>query len=364
MQINLVQIEISQRIHGLQTEHANAVAERELKITMLSQQLSKIEEQFRLFKEQNADNCVAEDWHARGRRGQVSLPLPPVLTAKFDEPSHALKTEYDMHNSISQTNNLFHKQLARGMQSSEEYNKELESAKLNVDKINAAINAASDHDITSANDVSGVGADYPIHVWNHKLKKLVRPGGPPPEKKEAISKAYSSEFFKYGKDSLALRYKGPGVNPFSRFSDKYFWFDDKPNSTDPQHYPIYPSAKRHEVAAWLTQTGYGLLYFSTKYFSTYPQSHPRQVTILALQYADELVKIGDFGFSFKIDGQKHVFELPTPHVRDARIKRGFWIGRLDEVIEAAKGMRAKMESSAGYKSWFIRLESDPTLKMI
>ncbi|KAI9698930.1 MAG: hypothetical protein M1836_003119 [Candelina mexicana] len=143
-----------------------------------------------------------------------------------------------------------------------------------------------------------------------------------------------------------LGYKAPGLVKSLRFSKKFFWFGDEPVATTDLHQYLRGEKPEvgHHNAAWSSQTGKGLLYFSKS------ADHKAQPTgIINLADVSEVTKEGINDFHFKLHGQKHTFQAGSLSERDS------WLVAVQTRAAEAKTTAESITGSAGYKENFGRL---------
>ncbi|KAI9747807.1 MAG: hypothetical protein M1835_001968 [Candelina submexicana] len=143
-----------------------------------------------------------------------------------------------------------------------------------------------------------------------------------------------------------LGYKAPGLVKSLRFSKKFFWFGDEPVAITDLHQYLRGEKPEvgHHNAAWSSQTGKGLLYFSKS------ADHKAQPTgIINLADVSEVTKEGINDFHFKLHGQKHTFQAGSLSERDS------WLVAVQTRAAEAKTTIESITGSAGYKENHGRL---------
>ncbi|KAI9786057.1 MAG: hypothetical protein M1816_008148 [Peltula sp. TS41687] len=148
-----------------------------------------------------------------------------------------------------------------------------------------------------------------------------------------------------------LGYKAPGLVKSLIYSKKFFWIGDHAVSLTDLHQYVRGEKPEvaHHNAAWSSQTGRGLLYFSKH------KDH-RQTPSGVINLADisELSKEGATEFHFKLHGQKHSFQAATQAERDV------WIASLENAAAEAKATSAAIMGGSGYKEVSERLGKTAT----
>lgn len=148
-----------------------------------------------------------------------------------------------------------------------------------------------------------------------------------------------------------LGYKAPGLVKSFRFSKKFFWFGDEAVAASDLHQYLRGEKPEvaHHNAAWSSQTGKGLLYFSKS------ASHKAQPAgIINLADISEIAKEGINEFHFKLHGQKHTFQAGSLSERDS------WLVAVQTRAAEAKTTTENITGSAGYKENFGKLGGPST----
>ncbi|KAI9674669.1 MAG: hypothetical protein M1817_001572 [Caeruleum heppii] len=143
-----------------------------------------------------------------------------------------------------------------------------------------------------------------------------------------------------------LGYKAPGLVSSFRFSKKFFWFGEEP--VDVKHLSTYLRGEKPEIAhhnaAWSSETGKGLLYFSK-----YASERAIPAGIINLAEISELVKDGTTELHFKLHGQKHALQAASTSDRDS------WLAALEARAEEAKLSTERVTGSSRYKDHRTKL---------
>ncbi|RFU24486.1 hypothetical protein B7463_g11853, partial [Scytalidium lignicola] len=143
-----------------------------------------------------------------------------------------------------------------------------------------------------------------------------------------------------------LGYKAPGLVKSLRFSKRYFYFSEKP--VESKQLLVFlqneKPAVAHPIAAWASQTGKGLLFFTK----------PAPTNIFNLADITDITKEGSTEFLFKVNGQKHTFQASSSVERDS------WLAALEAKSTEAKAEKEIVTSSEGYKVELEKL-SKPTI---
>jgi hypothetical protein len=95
----------------------------------------------------------------------------------------------------------------------------------------------------------------------------------------------------------------------------------------------------HDVVAWASQTGKGLLFFNKKGESKKQPSH-----VLALYDATDLKKQAPHEISFKLHNQEHVLKATSDAERDG------WYMAIERAMETGKAIKEETRESDGYKA--------------
>ena len=154
-----------------------------------------------------------------------------------------------------------------------------------------------------------------------------------------------------------------------RFSKKYFWFGDEAIPTKSLHSYLRgekPDVAHHN-AAWSSQTGRGLLYFSKQIehkstpggiinlVSRSPRcwcwcwTRPSTTNLFVQAEASDLIKEGGLEFHFKLHGQKHSFQAASMSERDA------WVAGMERAAAEAKATSSAIMAGSGYKEHMEKL---------
>jgi len=138
----------------------------------------------------------------------------------------------------------------------------------------------------------------------------------------------------------ALGYKAPGLIKSFRFAKTFFWFGSEPVET--KNLTSYLRGEKAEIAnhnaAWSSQTGKGLLYFSK-----HATEKANPAGIINLADISDLSKEGPVEFLFHYHGQKHAFKAGTAAERDG------WFSAIETKSAEAKESKESITGSDGYK---------------
>jgi len=139
-----------------------------------------------------------------------------------------------------------------------------------------------------------------------------------------------------------IGYKGPGgfIKKLAGFQKRFFWFGS--DAVDVKSLTNYLRGEKPEVgnhnAAWASQTGNGLLYFSK-------QAGDKGTPVGLINLADisDVKEDGSLEFSFISNNQKHVFQTSSLADRDN------WVTALKAKSTEAKDGAEAITGSDGYK---------------
>ena len=120
-----------------------------------------------------------------------------------------------------------------------------------------------------------------------------------------------------------------------------FWLsDDAVSSKDLSSYMRGEKAEiSHDVVAWASQTGKGLLFFNKKGESKKQPSH-----VLALYDATDLKKQAPHEIHFRLNGENHVLKATSDAERDG------WYLTIEQAIESGKAIKDETRESESYKA--------------
>jgi len=141
-----------------------------------------------------------------------------------------------------------------------------------------------------------------------------------------------------------LGYKAPGLVKSFRFLKRYFYFSDEAVEIKQL------SAVAHPHAAWASQTGRGLLFFTKR-----AEDKATPVGIFNLSDISDLCKEGSYEFIFKVNGQRHAFQASSSIERDS------WLVALEAKSTEAKAEKDTIISSEGYKTELEKLTKPPVV---
>ncbi|KFZ15760.1 hypothetical protein V501_02556 [Pseudogymnoascus sp. VKM F-4519 (FW-2642)] len=145
-----------------------------------------------------------------------------------------------------------------------------------------------------------------------------------------------------------IGYKAPGgfIKKLAGFQKRFFWFGT--DAVEVKSLSNYlrgekPEAGNHN-AAWASQTGKGLLYFSK-------QAGEKSAPVGLINLADitDIKEDGTVEFSFVSNSQKHVFQAANLVDRDS------WVAALKEKSVEAKESTEAITGSEGYKEQLASL---------
>ncbi|KAI9670574.1 MAG: hypothetical protein M1831_005794 [Alyxoria varia] len=140
--------------------------------------------------------------------------------------------------------------------------------------------------------------------------------------------------------SGTLGYKAPGLVNQLRFKKHYFWLGGKPVPTSDlsQYLRGEKPEVCHPTAAWSSQTGKGLLYFSKG-----EDSKNTPIGVVKLADATDVTKEGVDEFSFRVGKQKHTFQAKNQDERNG------WVVAFEQELNAAKDVKDTVTGSEGYQ---------------
>ncbi|KFY47080.1 hypothetical protein V494_00183 [Pseudogymnoascus sp. VKM F-4513 (FW-928)] len=161
---------------------------------------------------------------------------------------------------------------------------------------------------------------------------------------EAATETPKKEFEGEG----VIGYKAPGgfIKKLAGFQKRFFWFGT--DAVEVKSLSNYLRGEKPEVgnhnAAWSSQTGKGLLYFSK-------QAGEKSAPVGLINLADitDIKEDGTVEFSFVSNSQKHVFQTANLVDRDS------WVAALKEKSAEAKETSETITGSEGYKEQLASL---------
>ncbi|KAH8770983.1 Pleckstrin homology domain-containing protein [Diaporthe sp. PMI_573] len=132
-----------------------------------------------------------------------------------------------------------------------------------------------------------------------------------------------------------LEHKGSNFPKNFIYSKKFFWFGS--DAVEPKKFPGL--LKDHHVAAWASETGKGLLFFSEK-----GQDKAAPTSAIALHEAAEPTTEGPNKFVLSSKGHKHTFKAANAADRDN------WVSQIKLKIAEAKELATTVTESEQYKA--------------
>lgn len=132
-----------------------------------------------------------------------------------------------------------------------------------------------------------------------------------------------------------LEHKGSNFPKNFIYSKKFFWFGSE--AVDPKKAPAL--LKDHHLAAWASETGKGLLFFSEK-----GQDKSAPTSAIALHDAAEPTTEGPNKFVLSSKGHKHTFKAGSAAERDN------WVSQIKLRIAEAKELAQAVTESEQYKA--------------
>ncbi|KAL1847873.1 hypothetical protein Daus18300_013788 [Diaporthe australafricana] len=132
-----------------------------------------------------------------------------------------------------------------------------------------------------------------------------------------------------------LEHKGSNFPKNFIYSKKFFWFGSE--AVDPKKFPAL--LKDHHLAAWASETGKGLLFFSEK-----GQDKTAPSSAIALHDAAEPTAEGPNKFVLSSKGHKHTFKAGSSAERDN------WVSQIKLRIAEAKELASTVTESEQYKA--------------
>ncbi|ELR07393.1 hypothetical protein VC83_07504 [Pseudogymnoascus destructans] len=145
-----------------------------------------------------------------------------------------------------------------------------------------------------------------------------------------------------------IGYKAPGgfIKKLAGFQKRFFWFGT--DAVEVKSLSNYLRGEKPEVgnhnAAWASQTGKGLLYFSK-----HAGEKSAPVGLINLADITDIKEDGTVEFSFVSNSQKHVFQAANLVDRDS------WVAALKEKSIEAKESTEAITDSEGYKEQLASL---------
>ncbi|KAE8354085.1 Pleckstrin homology domain-containing protein [Aspergillus coremiiformis] len=143
-----------------------------------------------------------------------------------------------------------------------------------------------------------------------------------------------------------LGHKAPGLVKGLRFSKRFFYFSDdavEGKQLSAFHQNEKP-AVANPIAAWASQTGKGLLFFTKR-----AEDKNTPTGIFNLADVTDVTKEGSSEFLFKVNGHKHTFQAASAAERDS------WVVAIEAKIAEAKVEKETVTSSEGYKAELEKL---------
>ncbi|PYI12410.1 hypothetical protein BO78DRAFT_3309 [Aspergillus sclerotiicarbonarius CBS 121057] len=143
-----------------------------------------------------------------------------------------------------------------------------------------------------------------------------------------------------------LGYKAPGLVKGLRFAKRFFYFND--DAVEAKQLSAFhqneKAAVANPIAAWASQTGKGLLFFTKR-----AEDKAAPAGIFNLAEVSDIAKEGSTELHFKVNGQKHTFQAASTSERDS------WIAALEAKSAEAKAEKEAVTSSEGYKAELEKL---------
>ncbi|PYH99150.1 hypothetical protein BO71DRAFT_394721 [Aspergillus ellipticus CBS 707.79] len=143
-----------------------------------------------------------------------------------------------------------------------------------------------------------------------------------------------------------LGYKAPGLVKGLRFAKRFFYFSD--DAVEAKQLAVFHQnekpATANPIAAWASQTGKGLLFFTKR-----AEDKPTPAGIFNLAEVSDIAKEGSSELHFKLNGQKHTFQAASASERDS------WFAALEAKAVEAKAEKETVTSSEGYKAELEKL---------
>ncbi|RAL01036.1 uncharacterized protein BO80DRAFT_425018 [Aspergillus ibericus CBS 121593] len=143
-----------------------------------------------------------------------------------------------------------------------------------------------------------------------------------------------------------LGYKAPGLVKGLRFAKRFFYFSD--DAVEAKQLSAFhqneKAAVANPIAAWASQTGKGLLFFTKR-----AEDKATPTGIFNLAEVSDIAKEGSVELHFKVNGQKHTFQAANATERDS------WIAALEAKSAEAKAEKEAVTSSEGYKAELEKL---------
>ncbi|QKX55871.1 uncharacterized protein TRUGW13939_02970 [Talaromyces rugulosus] len=143
-----------------------------------------------------------------------------------------------------------------------------------------------------------------------------------------------------------LGYKGPGLVKSFRFAKRFFYFSDE--AVEAKNLSTYlasekASAAAQRTAAWATQTGKGLLFYTKR-----AEDKATPAGIFNLSEVSDVNKEGSNEFSFKTAGHKHTFQA-------SGTERDSWVAALTAKTQEATAEKETITESEGFKGELEKL---------
>ncbi|GKZ37733.1 hypothetical protein AbraIFM66950_009416 [Aspergillus brasiliensis] len=143
-----------------------------------------------------------------------------------------------------------------------------------------------------------------------------------------------------------LGYKAPGLVKGLRFAKRFFYFSD--DAVESKQLSAFHQSEKaavaNPIAAWASQTGKGLLFFTKR-----AEDKASPAGIFNLADVSDIAKEGSTELHFKVNGQKHTFQATSTSERDS------WIAALEAKSAEAKAEKEAVTSSEGYKAELEKL---------
>ncbi|KAJ5476411.1 hypothetical protein N7475_002140 [Penicillium sp. IBT 31633x] len=143
-----------------------------------------------------------------------------------------------------------------------------------------------------------------------------------------------------------LGYKAPGLVKGFRFAKRFFYFNEE--AVENKNLSVFhqneKAANANPIAAWASQTGKGLLFFTKR-----AEDKATPAGIFNLAEVSDVTKEGHNEFQFKVGGHKHTFQASSAAERDS------WVLAIETQATEAKAEKETITSSEGYKAELEKL---------
>ncbi|KGO78520.1 hypothetical protein PITC_067870 [Penicillium italicum] len=143
-----------------------------------------------------------------------------------------------------------------------------------------------------------------------------------------------------------LGYKAPGLVKGFRFAKRFFYFNEE--AIESKQLSVFhqneKAAVANPTAAWASQTGKGLLFFTKR-----AEDKATPAGIFNLADVSDVTKEGTSEFLFKVAGHKHTFQASSAAERDS------WVVAIEAQATEAKAEKETITSSESYKAELEKL---------